>query len=257
MHAELAAQRVLISSLIRVMQQRLATEQASLDALQAAVQNRGALPTALPPSNSDGKSAFPTPATPKLTKPAQGTVTGTVKVKGGEVAWVYLADTTSSGGGRASMRQQGKSFVPGAIMVAKGARVEFPNNDPVFHNVFSDASGNSFDLGSYPQGESRTLTLTQVGQVDVLCNLHSFMRGYVFVAPNTHFVKVGSNGKFSLAKLPTGKHRIGVWTPNAEPVIKDVRIGAGEATAVDFEITAGPPVRHARKDGTPYGSYDE
>jgi plastocyanin len=254
LQSEVASQRLVISNLIRIIQQRLSSEQAALDALQATLQNRTGTTDTVPNVLADSK--VPVVKTPRVAANT-GVVTGTVKVRSNDAAWVYLADTPSNGGSHTSMSQVDKAFVPGAIVVAKGSRVDFPNSDPIFHNIFSDTPGNSFDLGSYPQGESRTLTMTQIGQVDVLCNLHSSMRGYVFVVPNSHFVKVGRNGKYTLSKLPTGKHRIGVWTPNAAPVIKETRIDAGNSAVIDFEITAGPPVRHLRKDGTPYGSYDE
>src|SRR6266550_2673673 len=38
---------------------------------------------------------------------------------------------------RPEMKSQGKKFVPRVVTVEKNAEVDFPNVDPIFHNVFS------------------------------------------------------------------------------------------------------------------------
>jgi len=266
--AEQKAQRQLLQGLIQVLQRQIASQQAALDALQAAAQSAGSAGAA--PAQDRGA-----PAEPKATdaeraatdgkraKPARratdnvGVVSGTVAIHGAKSAWVYVDDIQLPVEGTASMAQRSTSFAPSVLVVPKGTKVAFPNGDPIFHNVFSMTAGTSFDLGSYPQGESRTLTLTRTGPIDVYCNLHSQMRGNIFVVPNAMFVKVGSDGRFTLGNVPTGNRRIGVWAPGAAPVMKEVVVAAERAARLDFEITANPPAQHLRKDGTPYGSYDE
>lgn len=279
--SEQRAQRAILSGMIKLMQQRLTAEQAALDALQAAVLSTGAANASLtlPLEDKSANSAArdpangttsldpiaagaPTSATSNNeTKPAAeaatGIVEGSVTVTGGGQAWVYLAEGPGPRGGKGTMKQLGKAFVPGILVVAKGAKVEFPNGDPVFHNVFSDTPGAQFDLGSYPQGDKRTLTLTQTGQIDVQCNLHANMRGYVFVTPNALFTKIAADGSFVLKGVPSGKRRIGVWAPNAKPVVREVRVRGGESTRVALTVKPGQAKPHVRKDGTPFGSYDE
>src|SRR5262245_26245097 len=53
---------------------------------------------------------------------------------------------------RQEIRQEREEFVPRVLAVTRGSTVEFPNADPVFHNVFSLASAATFDLGRYPMG---------------------------------------------------------------------------------------------------------
>jgi plastocyanin len=254
---ELKAQRVLLGGLLRLLQRRLAEEQAALEALrsEAAV------------SSGEGRSSTDPPArTPEPPEPSRprkrasapvGTVTGMVALRGARSAWVYVEDVQRPARRSAAMKQSDRAFVPGALVVTKGSNVAFPNVDPIFHNVFSATMGTTFDLGSYPQGESRTMTMTRTGQIDVFCNLHPQMRGYIFVVPNPLFVKVGDDGRFTLPKVPVGNRRIGVWAPGAAPVVKGVTIAKGQSARLDFELTAAPARPHARKDGSPYGSYDE
>src|SRR6202048_4708134 len=51
--------------------------------------------------------------------------------------------------------QKNKSFHPSLLVVPVGGKVEFPNQDPIFHNVFSLFEGKRFDLGLYEGGTMR------------------------------------------------------------------------------------------------------
>src|SRR5262249_1205567 len=58
-----------------------------------------------------------------------------------------------------SIAQHDEQFVPHVLPVLRGAVVQFPNDDNVYHNVFSLSSeaapnGKGFDLGRYPKGSS-------------------------------------------------------------------------------------------------------
>src|ERR1700752_2124344 len=48
--------------------------------------------------------------------------------------------------------QRNLAFSPQVLAIRVGTTVEFPNNDKVFHNVFSWRDGKKFDLGMYPKG---------------------------------------------------------------------------------------------------------
>src|SRR5437773_1271810 len=63
----------------------------------------------------------------------------------------------SGAAARPVMKQEGLTFVPHVLPVLKGSTVEFPNEDPIFHNVFSLSKASSFDLGRYPQGASKSV----------------------------------------------------------------------------------------------------
>lgn len=257
---ELKAQRALLGGLLRLLQRRLADDQAALAALgsEATVGGGDGQPGTDPPARVQARPETPDPSRPRKRAGAPiGTVTGKVTLRGASSAWVYVEDVQRPAQRSAAMNQRDRAFVPGALVVTKGSNVAFPNVDPIFHNVFSMTTGTTFDLGSYPQGESRTLTMTRTGQIDVFCNLHPQMRGYIFVVPNSMFVKVGDDGRFTLPRVPVGNRRIGVWAPGAAPVVKKVTIAKDQRARLDFELAAAPARPHARKDGSPYGSYDE
>ena len=82
----------------------------------------------------------------------------------GVVAWLTPvgAQTGTTFAPRQALRltQHNKSFEPHLLVVPVGAKVEFPNHDPFFHNVFSLFEGKKFDLGLYEAGSTRTYTLS-------------------------------------------------------------------------------------------------
>lgn len=77
--------------------------------------------------------------------------------------------------------QENKQFTVEELTIAKGDTVHFPNHDPFFHNVFSLSEVEMFDLGSYPQGESKAITFETPGTVDVECAIHPNMRMQIHV----------------------------------------------------------------------------
>ena len=72
--------------------------------------------------------------------------------------------------------QLNKEFTMKALEVKVGDTVKFTNNDPFFHNVFSLSDAAMFDLGSYPQGESKEVKFEQAGEVQVECAIHPNMQ---------------------------------------------------------------------------------
>jgi len=78
--------------------------------------------------------------------------------------------------------QRNKSFEPHLLVVPVGSVVAFPNHDPFFHNVFSLSQAQSFDLGSYPQGQTRKVTFNKEGKIHVECAIHPEMRMVIEVA---------------------------------------------------------------------------
>ncbi len=72
--------------------------------------------------------------------------------------------------------QKDKQFSVSHLKIKVGDTVNFVNDDPFFHNVFSLSDAKTFDLGSYPQGQGRTLTFNTPGVVEVECAIHSQMK---------------------------------------------------------------------------------
>ncbi|WP_455366277.1 cupredoxin domain-containing protein [Kaarinaea lacus] len=79
-----------------------------------------------------------------------------------------------------TVNQKNKTFIMDnakveAITVNQGDTIHFMNSDPWFHNIFSLSDLKTFDLGSYPQGESRPVTFDKKGVVEIECAIHPNM----------------------------------------------------------------------------------
>src|SRR5688572_7255958 len=72
--------------------------------------------------------------------------------------------------------QRDKTFSVKALKVKVGDTVSFRNDDPFFHNIFSLSDVQSFDLGSFPQGEARQVTFVKAGKVEIECAIHPAMK---------------------------------------------------------------------------------
>lgn len=82
-----------------------------------------------------------------------------------------------------TVNQQDKRFSSNLLKLKVGDRVSFVNSDPFFHNVFSLSDSKTFDLGSYPKGQGRSVTFDSPGKVEVECAIHPEMKMTVEVNP--------------------------------------------------------------------------
>jgi plastocyanin len=113
------------------------------------------------------------------------------------------------------MVQKNKTFSPHILAVVAGTYVDFPNNDPIFHNAFSSYSGEIFDLSLYPPGTSKSVQFSRVGVVRVFCNIHSSMSAVIVVLPTRYFATTGRDGSFQIANVPPGDYQLSVFHERA------------------------------------------
>ena len=100
-----------------------------------------------------------------------------------------------------------KRFDPRVVAVRKNATVEFPNADPIYHNVFSVSGANRFDLGLYRSGASKSKKFDEPGLVRVYCNIHPQMVGFVMVVDSDFVAVTGPDGAFRFESVPPGPLR--------------------------------------------------
>jgi len=139
----------------------------------------------------------------------------------------------------AQLNQHNRSFEPEIVVVPVGSTVSFPNSDPIFHNVFSLSKPKSFDLGYYPEGQTRKVTFDKPGVIQVFCHLHSNMTAAIVVSPNEWSTRPRDDGTFSLDSVPPGKYQLVVWHKSAGFFQRKVEVKPNAAAVLDFEI----PVR--------------
>jgi len=139
------------------------------------------------------------------------------------------------------MAQSQEHFEPHVLPVVQSGKVDFPNRDDVYHNVFSLSSTRTFDLGRYPTGSSKSVTFTKPGVVQVFCHIHSDMSGIVFVMPNAFFARPDSAGQFVIDNVPPGDYTVVGWHERTKPVSRKIHIVAGQTTKIDFNLPIARP----------------
>lgn len=132
------------------------------------------------------------------------------------------------------LAQKDQAFAPRVLPVAVGTAVDFPNLDPIYHNVFSLSPVRRFDLGKYPRGHSKRVVFDRTGLVNVYCDIHSDMEAFVLVLPHHVFTQPDANGDFHLPPLPAGHYVLRMWHPDRPGLRRDVEVPADGAVTVDL-----------------------
>jgi plastocyanin len=199
-------------------------------------------------------------------KPQTGIVKGSISVtRGGKAkadktgVIVYLegvAGTPPTPKDHAIIRQREKQFEPPLTVVVKGTTVDFPNEDKIFHNVFSVSRPARFDLGLYKSGTQKSVEMKRAGVVDVYCNIHPDMIAKVKVLENAYYTITGKTGEFRIENVPPGEYPVVAWLQTGDEVKGKVTVKAGATAEVKLELAeVVKKDTHTRKDGTPYGRY--
>jgi plastocyanin len=113
--------------------------------------------------------------------------------------------------------QRNKTFSPHVLVVQAGSMVQFPNQDPFFHNVFSLFAGKRFDLGLYEAGSSRAVRFDNPGASFLFCNIHPEMTAVIVVVPTPYYGLSDAAGRVNIASVPDGRYQLKVWHERSSP----------------------------------------
>jgi plastocyanin len=137
---------------------------------------------------------------------------------------------------KVEIRQRNETFIPRVVAVTVGSEVEFPNDDPIYHNVFSLSRARTFNLGRYPRGQTRSVRFEQPGIVKVFCDIHSHMSATVMVFDHPWFAIPDEGGRFELPAVPPGNREITAWHERLGDTTVTVRVEPGRPAAADFVL---------------------
>ncbi len=127
-------------------------------------------------------------------------------------------------------------FEPHILAVAKGTTVEWPNNDDIFHNVFSYSDAAQFDLGLY-KTPAKSVKFSKSGRVDVFCSIHASMNCIVMVLDNPYFAKTDNEGHYTIPNVPAGNYKLRVWHERLP--IQRIDVVVPEKGEVKADVTMG------------------
>lgn len=136
----------------------------------------------------------------------------------------------------AQLQQRKKRFIPYILPVQVGTTVRFPNDDDLFHNVFSLSKAQKFNIGRYPKGPGKTQQFNTVGRVRVFCDIHSFMKANILVLPSPHFAFPGRTGTYKIENAPEGTYYVMGFHDRLNTASAPVTVKAGQTTTVNLTI---------------------
>lgn len=138
---------------------------------------------------------------------------------------------------RPRIDQINEQFVPRVLAVTTGTTVDFPNNDRIYHNVFSLSKPRTFDLGRYAAGKSRAVRFDRPGLVRVFCDIHSHMSAWILVFNHPFFAVTGDDGRYAIPNVPPGSYSLAAWHETLPLQRRRVDVpAAGGPIEVDFSL---------------------
>ena len=155
--------------------------------------------------------------------------------------------------------QKDKRFTPHVVAVRVGTEIEFPNQDPFFHDVFSIYHGKPFDLGLYESGTARKVRFSQPGVSYIFCNIHPEMSAAVVALSTPYFAVTNTDGNFQINHVPAGHYRVEFWyesAPDAElaSLARDLDVGTDTASVAVTLHSSDLPPQHLDKYGQEYST---
>jgi plastocyanin len=187
----------------------------------------------------EGRVALPKPMHAPVMNKRYGIVSfGGVLTPYPPVAVVYLEGRFPAAGAPpvAQMAQKDLMFLPSILPVLVGTRVEFPNLDDTYHNIFSYSPAKRFDLGRYRSDERPipSEVFDAAGLVTLRCDIHEHMRALILVLDTPYFVVSDSEGRYRLSHLPAGKFILKAWLDSRTTLERPVELQDGPAFHADF-----------------------
>ncbi len=158
--------------------------------------------------------------------------------------------------------QKNKSFQPPLLVIPVGGKVEFPNHDPFFHNVFSLFEGKAFDLGLYESGTTRFVQFDKPGVSFIFCNIHAEMSAVVIALATPYYAISDVHGEVSIANLPPGRYQLQFFHTSVTPealreMTREITVGSGDTSLGSFTLTEKDvTLTHKNKYGRDYDRPD-
>lgn len=150
------------------------------------------------------------------------------------VVWLDAPSAPRPRERRFVVHQRNMEFVPRVLAAPVGSTVELPNDDRVFHNVFSFTNGKPFDLGLYPTGASKRITLDRAAVNRLYCNIHPHMGAYIVAVDSPYYATSDRTGSFTIADVPAGRYTYHAWRSGAETLSATVLVGDGQPLEISW-----------------------
>ncbi|MDE0034447.1 MAG: carboxypeptidase regulatory-like domain-containing protein [Deltaproteobacteria bacterium] len=163
-------------------------------------------------------------------------------VKDGKLANVVVYIAEVKGGKKlekkgVTLDQNGCLYQPHVLAVDAGADVTILNPDKVLHNIHTYSKINKPMNRAQPKFKKKLKVKFDKPEImEVKCDVHGWMGGWIFVAGNPYYSVTGEDGAFSLTDLPAGKYQVQIWHEKLGTQTKEVEVKDGETAKLDVEF---------------------
>jgi hypothetical protein len=143
----------------------------------------------------------------------------------------------------ARLDQKGCAYEPHVLGVMVHQPLEVANTDPIVHNVHPASHNNRPWNKSQPVGGSPIQTFFDHPElaIQVLCNVHPWMRAYIFVFAHPYFEVTSRAGRFNLKNLPPGTYIIEAWQEKYGTLDQSVTLAPKESKFIQFTFKSAAP----------------
>ena len=151
---------------------------------------------------------------------------------------IYIDQLVAPPAGPAAKKvvQKNATFEPHVLPIVVGTTVLWPNEDDIFHNVFSMTETQDFNLGFYKKEKVPTVPFDKLGRVDVFCAIHPNMHCIILVLPNPFFAVADAKRRFMIKDVPAGTYRLKAWQERLPSQVKEIVVPAEGEVKVDFVL---------------------
>ncbi|MEM6301336.1 MAG: methylamine utilization protein [Pseudomonadota bacterium] len=155
-----------------------------------------------------------------------------------------------------TMDQINRQFAPHILVVQRGAEVSFPNSDSIKHHVYSFSQAKTFEIKLYNDSNPEALVFERAGEVELGCNVHDWMLGYIYVVDTPFFTRSDETGRAQL-NAPSGEYLLRWWHPRIQGSASErsLELASGQYEA-SITLSRRLLPRYEQEEITGSGDYD-
>ncbi|WP_028865971.1 methylamine utilization protein [Psychromonas aquimarina] len=150
--------------------------------------------------------------------------------------------------------QINKEYIPRVVIISKGSSVKFPNKDNIRHHVYSFSKAKQFELPLYKGSTAPPVEFNRAGTVTLGCNIHDWMRGYVYISETPFTALTDSKGRASIKDLTEETYRVDIWHPRLKTALisREIKLQQDSIETIKIRLQLKQLIKKRKKSKPRY-----